>query len=273
MWPRLESRGKGKGGMCVCVCVCFAFQAANCGRCRMQLHFKWLFWCKKANIWRKGCHMKYFHEVNCSINRSSCLAQNALWSEEERTTLYYGPWGGDTNHISLQSVWRHHYDAWHPVLWYNKTVPVYINVWEMDWDIWWALNCTIVVLQHTAGPVALDIKCLMGSWGSPQWRLRSISVLGPETAYWLHGHCMAAWSLHGCMVTAWSPDLRGTPVGKWLLLWWWARWDHPLGYTNKLNWIESSHTHSYEESRETHTHRHKLTRTGLSRACGQETAT
>lgn len=61
----------------------------------------------------------------------------------------------------------------------------------------------------------------------------SISVLGPQRTD---------------LMTAWSPDLRGTPVGKWLLYCRWASWDHP-------------HTHSYEETSEmrthtqTHTHR------------------
>ena len=175
MWPRLESTGgKGKGGMCVCVCVCvcFAFQAAKCECCLKQLNFTRLFfytWDKKATIWRKGCHMKYFQEVNCGIILSSSLVQRA--SEEETNTLRsirgrHGP----TICIYDITVTAEITAPVHYVLWYNNTLSQHINVQGIDWNIiestTQASNCNIILLQHTARPVALDLKGLMCSRAS-----------------------------------------------------------------------------------------------------------
>lgn len=130
--------------------------------------------------------------------------------------------------------------AVHYVLWYSNTLSMHMNVQGMDWNIITstaeALNCTIMLLRRTAGPVALDLK---GSWGSPQWLVLPLYKTALD-------RCQAAF-LHNAqrrqrtdLMTVRSPDLRGTPVGKWLLYCRWASWDHPHTHT-----AMRKHTHTH----------------------------
>lgn len=151
------------------------------------------------------------------------------------------------NHINLQSV----YDdiimtveirsAVHYVLWCSNVLSMHMYMQGMDWNIITsaaeALNCTIILLRHTAGPAALDLKA---SWGSPQWLVLPLykTILDRHQAAFLYN---AQQRQCTDLMTARSPDLRGTLVGKWLLYWGWASWDHPHTHSDEGKHAQRCH--------------------------------
>lgn len=211
MWPRLESRGKRRN-VCLPLCVlCISsFQMwtmSNAAAFEMTQATHHLEDRLSREIFSRGKLRHYFF-IQSSAG-SSCIYY---------ITLHYSPWGGDTNHINPRCVYNdiimtaEFRSPVHYVLWYNNTVSVHINMKGMDWDLITrtseALNCAIILSQHTAGPVVLDLK---GSWASPQWLPLNKSVLDRCQATFLY---IVQWRQCADLMTAWSPDLRGIPVGK-----------------------------------------------------------
>lgn len=112
-------------------------------------------------------------------------------------------------------------------------VSVYITRQAMDWNIITsaaeALNGTIIFLCSWDG--ASDLKCLMGSRAYSEWLTLPLncSALDRCQAAIL---CNIQWTQCTDLMTAWSPELQGTPVGKWLLYRRWESWDHPQTHFN-----------------------------------------
>lgn len=271
MWPRLESRGE-KGGMCVCVCVCFAFQAGKTwtpSNAAAFLHGKHCFlylWPKRPpsggqhttqNIFKRktAAWFLFFHPVS---HRE--LLHGA--SERRTTPLHYITLGSMRGrHEPLQPtvcIWWHHYDSWNhtPSTLCTENIQVHVNGQGMCRNTITstaqALNCAIILLQRTAGPVAPDLKALRNSWASPSWLVLPLyrSVLEQRQQH----HCvMYSWDnaltqwLHGHQIWGW------TPVAKWLL-------HRAVGGRTEIT-LTCKHTHTHDTlwwgTTEIHTHAHR----------------
>lgn len=172
---------------------------------------------------QSGCHLEenmpheIFSRGKLQHFFSPCVTQRAFtWSireEDNSVTLdYIGIHKGETRATATYSLYMM------TSLWQLKSCLQYIMYWDIEAHVnvqamccntitttAEALNWAIILLQCTAGPVALDLKALKDSWAPTR-----VCVLE---------QCQAAslcnLQLRQCTesMTTWSPDLRVNTSG------------------------------------------------------------